>query len=160
MPKRRMTPARKMQIAQWQAAGARARKRKPNKAIQAEKAKIAAIKKKIGGWAIDQHKPVPLGKMVRLYHYTSPERAGRILKEGFTNKNGTNTMYNDLKDANYMYGVIPLVKNKWSGYGKALVSVKVPRKMLKVDESMNSYYPPPMRVAIKDLQGRKFRREL
>ena len=96
--------------------------------------------------------------MVRLYHYTSPERAGRILKEGFTNKNGTNTTYNDLNDANYMYGVVPLVKDKWSGYGKALVSVRVPRRMLKVDESMNSYYPPPMRIAISNLKGRKFKR--
>ena len=176
MPKRRMTPARKAAIAKWQRAGANSRKGNSNnriqkwsaaelsaprripKNIQQEINHINDLKRKVGWRALDSQKPVPTGKNITLMHYTTPERAARIVKEGFTTKHGTNTMYSNLKDANYMYGVLPVAAPKWSGFGKALVSVRVPRRMAKIDQSMNTYYPPPRRIAIRNLQGRKFKR--
>ena len=176
MPKRRMTPARKRQIAGWQRAGAKARKnlqgtrikkwtaaelkeprRLPN-TTQQQVARLEALKKKVGTYALESTKPYSTGKTVRIYNYTTPERATKILKEGFSYKGGTFTMYNNLDDAKYMYGTLPQAHKRWAGYGKALVSVRVPHRMVKVDESMNTFNPPPMRVAISNLKGRKFKR--
>lgn len=57
MPKRKMTPARKAQIAKWQKAGAAARKR-----------------------SIARKAELPTGKNTLLVHYTYPSNAKAIIK--------------------------------------------------------------------------------
>lgn len=146
MPKRRMTPARKRQIAQWQAAGARARKGY----TAGNQARINELQKM--GLNPDVKKVVPVGKNIRLFHRTTPEAAEKILKEGFKPGKGK------LMDKNYVYGVLPIASKYWKLYGKAVVSVRVPRKLAEVDRTMDTFYPPPIRVSFRNLKGRKVRR--
>lgn len=146
MPKRRMTPARKRQIAQWQAAGAKARKGY----TAGNQARINELQKM--GLNPDVKKVVPVGKNITMYHRTTPEAAAKIVKQGFKPGKG------QLMDRNYVYGVLPIVSEKWKLYGKAVVAVRVPRRVASVDRTMDTYYPPPIKVSFKDLVGRKVRR--
>lgn len=134
--------------------------RKTPDAVQKEMDRIAELKKK--GLTPDSATPVPMGKSIQLIHRTTPEAADSIVKHGFTppsrRTHGTNTMYPDLMDANYMYGVVPKGAPAWKLYGKAAVSVTVPRKLTQIDKSMDTFYPPPRRVLYSDLKGRKVTR--
>lgn len=145
MPKRKMTPARKAAIAKWQRAGSLSRKGK--KASLLKSPILDMVRPEIRSQML-----IPTGKRTLLWHRTTPNAADSLVRE----QNWGHSKFAKAKGVSWF----TQGKKPSEFYGKALVSVKVPRKMLKVDESMNSYYPPPMRVAIKDLQGRKFRREL
>lgn len=67
MPKRRMTPKRKAQIAKWQAAGAKAKKAKA-------KARKGKSRNEYSG-------------KITVYHRTSHEAANSILRNGFSTAN-------------------------------------------------------------------------
>lgn len=174
MPKKRMTAARKAQIAKWQSAGANSRKaaagsrikrwsaselaepRRISSAQKAAQAHIDALKKKVG--SVDLSKPLPTGKTVLLFHRTSVEAAKSIVREGFSNKKGHKTPGLSNDEKNHAFFVHPKTVDNWRGYGEAIVGVKVPRKLIKKDETMSTYYPAPVKVLLSDLKGRKVRR--
>jgi hypothetical protein len=146
MPKRRMTPARKAAIAKWQRAGANSRKGY----TAGGQARINELKKM--GLNPDVKKAVPVGKNITMYHRTTVEAANLIVRQGFRPGKG------QLMDRSHVYGVLPVVSENWKLYGKAVVAVRIPRKLASVDRTMDTFYPPPMKVAFKDLKGRKVRR--
>jgi len=104
VPKRRMTPARKRQIALFQMAGVRARKGKPSPRM----------------W--DGSKIKPMGKTVTLYHRTTSYRARNILK---TRKWKTN-VHSDPYVFMSHGGVTPEEHVR----GSSVVSVRMPRNKI------------------------------
>lgn len=93
----------------------------------------------------------PMGKTVLLMHRTSPKAADAIVKQGFkvTHKN---TPISNLK-GDYVFGSLPGEAANWSGYGEAVVGVKVSRKKVKKD-----VLPGALKVAVSDLKGKKVKR--
>lgn len=158
MPKRRVSRTAAQKAASRRNLVKAREARRPNKTIAAGQARINSLAKQVGWFALDAKKPTPTGKLVTLMHRTSAANASKILKEGFKSTQ-TNTPIGVLSKAGpSVYGVLPSVVNKWKGYGEAVVAVRVPRRLVHIDESMSTYNPPPIRVAVKDLAGRKIRR--
>lgn len=100
MPKRRMTAKRAAQIKRFQLAGARKRR------------------------------GVPTGKIMSLYHHTSPGASEKILKEGF--KTGHKRRGNYPPETRVFASNRPGGANE--GYGSNIVFFRVNRKAVKVDK--------------------------
>ena len=111
MPKRRMTAARLLQIATWQKAGVSARK-----------------KPRVIDNALWQGKKIiPTGKNTLLYHRTTEFSADKI---GKTKRwvSGS-TSFSGVRGKSWFSRGGPVTNHGF--YGNALVTVKVPRKMVE-----------------------------
>ncbi len=146
MPKRRMTPARRAQIVQWQRKGALARKAKSSKRLTTDELRKAFARQ------------MPQGKNVILYHHTTPEKAVKILKSGFKPLNGKRIQASrnasEVGDVTWFHD--RMHHDLFTDFaGPALLTVRVPRKLVTRrrlgvgDELM---------VKHKDLAGRKIKR--
>ena len=174
MPKRRMTAARKRQIAQWQKKGAQSRVKRWSAGELAEPRKIP---KAISQWdksfrvpfykagtasplteaeakAYQKELRIPTGKNILLVHRSpKPEISDKIVKEQRFRPVGKKrtvyfTTYKSLGSFNRDYG-----KNK--------VAVRVPRKFAKIDGASKQLWAGDsvaFGVNLKHLRGRKIRR--
>lgn len=101
---------------------------------------------------------IPVGKNVLLIHRTTPEAANSIVtqqkfKPGFdrpTNRGGKRIYFTP---ASSRSGA-----KFYDGLGKAAVSVRVSRKVIKPDNWVEYKYYGAVTVDRKDLQGKKIRR--
>lgn len=92
----------------------------------------------------------PTGKTRLLYHRTSREAAKSIMKQGF--KAGK------YADGQISFTTRRAVKDQlYRKYGKAVLTVKVPRKLAKPDKGINKRFEA-FEVDEKALKGRKIRR--
>jgi hypothetical protein len=130
--------------------------RRPNKVVAAAQARIDSLQKQ--GLNPDAKKPVPMGKNVTLAHRTTVEAANQIAAEGFRGDRGRNTPGMTQAEKDSTFFVDPKTVENWAGYGPAVVTVTVPRKSIKVDETMDTYYPPPVKVETSKLKGLKVKR--
>lgn len=146
MPKRKMTPARKAAIAKWQKAGASSRKAKASKPIPTDELRKLFARQ------------MPQGKNVILYHHTTPEKAAKILKNGFKPLSGKGIQASrnasGVGDVTWFHD--RMHHDLFRDFaGPALLTVRVPRKLITRrklgvgDELM---------VKHKDLAGRKIKR--
>lgn len=110
-----MTPARKAAIAKWQKAGANARKAKARSTIPRSEYS---------------------GKMLTLYHRTTPLSASRIVVNGFRNRMGRGTERYKYGEAKVFGG--NFIRGQIDGYGKGIVSFKVNRKHAVLDDEFPS----------------------
>lgn len=131
MPKRRMTAARILQIATWQKAGANSPRRTP-----------AAVSSAL----FMGRKVIPTGKKTLLYHRTNPFNADKIVKTRRWISGGT--AWNNGHGRSWFTMLGPSTRSGY--YGKAVVSVKVPRKMVRIEHPYSSAFAT---VANKDLKG-------
>lgn len=154
MPKRKMTPARRAQIAQWQRKGQQSRKAKGANNIQRWSASELSTPRKppkvlTKGW---KEYRAPLGKTVLLYHNTTAARADAIVKE---------RKWKTSVSPRNVYFRPASVKGNWEYYGKSTVAVRVPRKLLRLEaggKSLVGYAESTYTVDKYKLTGRKVRR--
>lgn len=166
MPKRKMTPARRRQIAQWQSAGAKARR---NGGIQKWSAAELASPRKTPKAIVRQDKRfqpsfwsktkekdqkelrIPVGKTIFLVHHTPhAEDADAIVKaQKFKPVGKRRTVY---------FTTYKNVGNFNRDYGKELVGVRVSRKLVKVDGAPHQLWAGDsvaLKVSLKNLKGKK-----
>lgn len=103
------------------------------------------------------------GKMLTLYHRTTPLAASRININGFRSKIGKGT-------ERYKYGEPKVfgsnrIRGQAEGYGKAIVSFRVNRKFAALDDQFPSgerhYAVEPTQIkksAIRVISGRKLKK--
>lgn len=102
----------------------------------------------------------PTGKSTLLFHRTSPANADSIAKHGFDPGRAVKGSVTRSKADRSVF-----FSDKRSGessrYGKALVSVKVPRKLVKRDPNYDTYKGETFHhVRVSDLAGRKIKRHM
>lgn len=102
----------------------------------------------------------PTGKTKLLFHRTSPQNAESIMKHGF---GGAKALRSNLtrskKDSRSFFSDSP--SGEAARYGKALVSVKVSRKLVKRDTNYDTYKGETFySVANSSLKGKKVKRVL
>ena len=132
MPKRRMTAARILQIQAWQKAGAKGGPRKTPATISSA--------------LFMGRKVIPTGKNTLLYHRTTPHSAASIIKSRKWISGGT--AWNNGRGRSWFTLQGPSTRSGY--YGKAVVSVKVPHKMVRIEHPYSSAF---VTVANKDLKG-------
>lgn len=144
MPRRRRTPAQRA-----------ASRRNLEKARAAKKSKA---QRKVAQFAKEGRKPQ--GKKVLLYHRTSPTNAKSIVAQGFNPGKAVKSNLSRSKvDRSVFFSDKPF--GEASRYGKALLSVKVPRRKVKRDWNYEPYKGETFyHVRTKDLKGRKVKRIL
>lgn len=118
----------------------------------------AQTKLDVAGYGIaETKKPIPTGKNVTLYHRTTPEKAEAIVREGFRADVPKNTPGMTAEEQQSAFFVHPQLVENWRGYGEAIVSVTVPRQVVKPDTTMPSV-PPPLKVSVTDLAKARVKR--
>lgn len=143
MPKRR-TPAQRA-----------ASRRNLQKARAAKKSRAS---RKVAQFAKEGRKPQ--GKNVLLYHRTSPTNAKSIAAQGFSpGKAVKSSLSRSKTDRSVFFSDKP--SGEATRYGKALLSVKVPRRKVKRDLNYDTYKGETYyHVRTNDLKGRKVKRVL
>lgn len=142
MPKRKMTPARRRQIALWQQKGSQSRKAKSRNVIPRSEYS---------------------GKMLTLYHRTSLSSAKSIARQGFkvwpqTRSFGGGPYIEGVYASSFKVG-------QANGFGPGIVKFKANRHKARLDDEFPSgekhYEIDPKNIkrsSIKVLSGKKIRR--
>lgn len=144
MPKKRRTPAQRT-----------ASRRNLEKA---RAARSSRAQRKVAQFAKEGRKPQ--GKNVLLYHRTSPANAKSIAAQGFNpGKAVKSNLTRSKVDRSVFFSDKP--SGEAARYGKALLSVKVPRRKVKRDPNYDTYKGETYYfVRTSDLKGRKIKRVL